>query len=131
MITSYPIYDDIILEVDWEGNIVWKWACHEHFEEFHFSEAAKEAIYNFPAGNHANGYDWCHINSMSLLGPNRWYDSGDERFHPDNIIVDGRNINTTWIVSKETGKIVWQLGPDFSEGKAKKLVGLLDNIMHI
>ena len=37
--------------------------------------------------------DWMHINSMSVLGPNKWYDQGDERFHPDNIIWDAREAN--------------------------------------
>jgi hypothetical protein len=28
------------------------------------------------------------LNTVSRVGPNRWYDSGDERFHPENIITD-------------------------------------------
>jgi len=120
-ITPNPIYDDVVLEVDWEGNIVWKWACHEHFEEYGFSEAAKKAIYEHPSGLHAGAYDWMHINSMSLLGPNKWYDAGDERFHPENIILDGRNTNLIWIISKATGEVVWKLGPDYYSGKAKEI----------
>ena len=60
-----------------------------------------------------------HINSMSVLGPNKWYDAGDERFHPDNIIWDGRQTNIIAIISKETGKIVWKLGPDYTTGEGK------------
>jgi len=120
-ITPNLIYDDVILEVDWNGNIIWKWACHEHFDEFGFDEAAKKAIYNYPAGEHAGAYDWMHINSMSYVGPNKWYDAGDERFHPENIIVDGRNTNITWIISKATGEIVWKLGPDYSQGKEREI----------
>ncbi len=120
-ITPYPIYDDVIIEIDWEGNVVWKWECYKHFDELGFSDAAKKAIYEHPAGLHAGAYDWCHINSMSTIGPNKWYDAGDERFHPDNIIMDGRCINTIFIISKKTGEIVWKLGPDYSEGKAKEI----------
>ena len=48
--------------------------------------------------------DWMHINSMSLLGPNKWYDNGDERFHPDNIIADGRETNIIFYhLQKEWG----------------------------
>ena len=54
-----------------------------------------------------------HINSMCVLGENKWYDQGDERFHPDNIIIDARNSNILAIISKETGDIVWRVGPDF------------------
>ena len=42
--------------------------------------------------------DWMHINSMSVLGPNKWYDAGDERFHPENIIWDGREANINAII---------------------------------
>jgi hypothetical protein len=47
------------------------------------------------------------------LGPNKWYDAGDERFHPENIIWCGRETNITAIIEKSTGNIVWQIGPDF------------------
>ena len=67
--------------------------------------------------------DWMHTNSMSKLGPNKWYDQGDERFHPDNIICDGRETNIMFIIDKKTGKIVWQLGPDFNVSEAHKKLG--------
>ena len=69
-----------------------------------------------------------HINSMSVLGENKWYDQGDERFHPENIIIDGRNSNILAIISKKTGDIVWKLGPDFNESEAtKSWAGLSDS----
>lgn len=65
--------------------------------------------------------DWMHINCMSVLGPNKWYDAGDERFHPDNIIFDGRQTNIIAILDKKTGKLVWKLGPDYTTGKAAEI----------
>src|SRR5690606_19975637 len=56
-----------------------------------------------------------HINSATYLGPNRWYDAGDERFHPDNVIFSSRTANIVAIVSREDGSIVWRMGPDFRE----------------
>jgi hypothetical protein len=64
-----------------------------------------------------------HTNSMSALGPNRWYDSGDKRFHPDNIIWDGRITNITAITDKISGKIVWQIGPDFDTSPELRKLG--------
>ena len=64
-----------------------------------------------------------HINSMSVLGPNHWYEEGDERFHPDNIIWDAREANIMAIISKETGKIVWQIGPDFTQTPELRAIG--------
>ena len=67
--------------------------------------------------------DWMHMNSMSTLGPNKFYDSGDKRFHPDNIIWDGRQTNIIAIIDRKTGKIVWQLGPYFTATKALRKIG--------
>jgi hypothetical protein len=63
------------------------------------------------------------MNSISTLGPNRWYDNGDARFHPDNIIWDGRETNITAITDRKTDKIVWQLGPDFTATGALRKMG--------
>ena len=59
------------------------------------------------------GGDWMHINSMSVLGENKWYDQGDERFHPENIIIDGRNSNILAIISKKTGGYCLEAGTGF------------------
>lgn len=124
-ISDKRLLDDCIIEVDWEGNILWKWNANQHFNELGFSELEKMAMHRNP-NYHPNGegeYDWMHINSMSLLGPNKWYDAGDERFHPDNIIWDARETNITAIISKQTGKIVWQIGPDFTTSKELRAIG--------
>lgn len=120
-ISLHELYSDRIIELDWEGNIIWDWKCHEHFDEFGFDEASKNAMARNP-NFVANGKgDWMHINSMSVIGPNKWYDAGDERFHPDNIIISGRETNIIAIIEKSSGKIVWQLGPDYTKGKAKEI----------
>jgi len=116
-ISKHELLDDVILEVDWEGNVVWEWAFSDHFAELQFDEAAKKTLYEEPNrrffGNKVG--DWLHINSISTLGPNRHYDLGDERFHPDNIIWDAREANIIGITDKRSGKIVWQIGPDYSK----------------
>lgn len=99
-ISLHTLISDRIIEVDWEGNIVWDWCVHDHFEELGFDEAAKNAIARNPNIVRNGQGDWMHINSMSVLGPNKWYDAGDERFHPDNIIWDGRQTNIIAIISK-------------------------------
>lgn len=124
-ISEHRLLDDVIIEVDWEGNIVWEWHAHKHFAEYGFDEIAKNVLARNP-NNHENGGgqgDWMHINSMSVLGPNKWYDAGDERFHPDNIIWDARESNIMAIISKKTGKVVWQIGPDFTKSKELRIIG--------
>lgn len=120
-ISLHTLISDRIIEVDWEGNILWDWRVHEHFDELGFDEVAKNILYRNPNIVSIGEGDWMHINSMSVLGPNKWYDAGDERFHPDNIIWDGRETNIIAITDKKTGKLVWKLGPDYSTGKAKEI----------
>ena len=66
--------------------------------------------------------DWLHINAATYVGPNRWYDEGDERFHPDNVIFSGRHANIVGIVAR-SGEIVWRMGPDFRETEALREIG--------
>lgn len=122
-ISDKLLLDDTIIEVDWQGNVVWEWRCSDHFHELGFDDAARAALRNNPNMRASGGGmgDWMHINSMSALGPNKWYDAGDARFHPDNIIWDARESNIIAIIDKQSGKIVWQLGPDYSKPELKHI----------
>lgn len=130
-ISDKRLIDDKIIEVDWEGNILWSWRASDHFEQLGFDEAAKNALFRNPCLQGEAGGDWMHINSMSVLGENKWYDQGDERFHPDNIIIDARNSNILAIISKETGDIVWRVGPNFNESEATKKLGWIIGQHHL
>jgi hypothetical protein len=124
-ISDKLLVDDTIIEVDGRGKITWEWVCSEHYEEMGFTPNAKKTIRRNPGTKPAGGGvgDWMHMNSMSTLGPNKLYDNGDKRFHPDNIIWDGRQTNITAIIDRKTGKIVWQLGPYFTANKTLRKIG--------
>ena len=122
-ITGYTLLDDCIYELDWEGNKIWEWNAIDHFNELGLTEIEKNALCRNPNLRDCGLGDWAHINSMSVIGPNKWYDNGDERFHPDNIIMDSRDLNIIFIINKETGKIVWQLGSDFSSTRELRAIG--------
>lgn len=125
-ISPQLLEDDVLIEVNAEGKILWQWHAADHFLEFNFSETARNVMYRNPnvqpCGPEGQG-DWLHINCASYLGPNRWYDQGDERFHPDNIIMDSREAMIMFIIDHRTGKIVWQLGPDFTASRELRLLG--------
>jgi hypothetical protein len=56
-----------------EGEILWSWSAHKHFDELGF-DPAKTILFRDPGLRKlANGSvgDWLHINSVSLIGPNR------------------------------------------------------------
>jgi len=67
LISEKILIDDTILEVTWDGKIIWEWVCSEHFEELRFSEEAKNILARNPGIKKAGGGigDWMHINSMS------------------------------------------------------------------
>jgi outer membrane protein assembly factor BamB len=90
--------NDHLLEVDRDGRVVWHWVTDDHREAF-------------PSWR-SDLADQTHSNSIHELPPNRWFDAGDTRFRPGNILVSGRNMNTIFVVDRRTGEVVWQ----FSEG---------------
>lgn len=123
-ITDRLLADDYIYEVTWDGKIVWEWLASDHFDELGLDEAARNTIYRNPTWDPNRGIaDWAHINSMSAIGPNQYYDQGDSRFHPDNIIVSGRQLNIIWIIDKKTGRIVWKVGPDYAQTPELRKLG--------
>jgi hypothetical protein len=69
----------------------------------------------------ARGFDWLHINSATYVGPNRWFDAGDRRFAPDNVLISSRQSGFVAIVGRD-GEIVWRMGPDFLESKELRAI---------
>jgi len=134
-ISDKKLLDDKIIEVDWKGEIIWSWRASDYFDQYGFDENAKNVLFRDPSfTEYKNGDgagDWLHINSISTLGPNKWFDEGDERFNPDNIIWDARNANLLVIISKKTGEVVWKLGPDFNENDKTKKIGWIIGQHHL
>ncbi len=123
------LMDDILYEVDRSGKVLWKWRAADHFAEYGFDADAVAAIKRWKPASEKdakNGFDWWHQNCASYLGPNPYFDKGDTRFHPDNIILDSREANILVIIDHATGKVVWRVGPDFTkedDAKIKQIVG--------
>ena len=76
-----------IYEINPDKEIVWEWHAHNHLDLNRFSPATPEG-------------DWLHVNSIAPLPENQWYDAGDTRFRPGNILVNARNIDTMYIVDE-------------------------------
>lgn len=86
---------DYFEEVSRSGKVLWQWRSSDYLDG-HFPHWDREST------------DPTHINSIRELPPNRWFDSGDKRFRPGNILVSARNLNTVFIIDKSTGDVVWQ-----------------------
>ena len=129
-IADATLEDDRLIEVSPAGDIVWEWVASDHVEEFGFSPAARAAIRAASATTAGRGggpnaerrsLDWLHINAATYVGPNRWFDAGDGRFAPNNVIISSRQASFVAIVGRD-GKIVWRIGPDFLDSKELRTI---------
>jgi hypothetical protein len=85
------VLDDVVYEVTPAGDIVWKWVASEHLSELGFTPSELQLVRN------TKNPDYLHVNDMTALGPNK----------------DSRNANFVIIIDKQTGHVVWRLGPDY------------------
>jgi hypothetical protein len=121
-VADVPLEDDRLIEVSPAGDIVWQWVASDHIDELGFAADARAVIKAAAAFNKARGsYDWLHVNSATYLGPNQWFDKGDARFAPNNVIISSREASLLAIVGRD-GSIVWRLGPDFSASKELRAI---------
>ena len=121
-VADVMLEDDRLVEVSWKGDVLWEWVASDHIDELGFAPDARKAIKAAQSFNKARGsFDWLHINSAHFVGPNRWFDQGDMRFAPNNVIISSREASLLAIVGRD-GKIVWRLGPDFSESKELRAI---------
>jgi hypothetical protein len=115
--------DDRLIEISWDGKLLWEWTASAHIDELGFDTQARAAIKAGPGFNTPRGsFDWLHINSATYVGPNRWFDAGDARFAPNNVIISSRQAGLLAIVGRD-GSIVWRLGPDFSQSAELRAIG--------
>ena len=111
----------MIYEVDWSGHLTgFEWHAADHFDQLGFDAAAQDAIRT--TSPDVAVFEWLHGNSISLLGPNPWFDTGHTEFDPENIIYSSRHANFVIIISRATGDVVWRIGPDFA-GRPEESLG--------
>jgi hypothetical protein len=108
------ITDQIIREVKPNGTIVWSWTVGDHLDEFGFTRQGYKLLQQYAEElGVKNDPGFLEINDMQPIGPNRWFDAGDQRFAPDNIMIDSRVSSFIAIIDKKSGAVVWRLGPDY------------------
>jgi hypothetical protein len=87
--------NDYLQEVDRHGRVAWEWRFADHLD------AA------FPKRDRRHP-DPTHVNSVDELGPNPWWDAGDERFRPGNLLLSARTLDAILVVDRDSGEIVWK-----------------------
>lgn len=114
-VSEKPIADQTIYEVTSAGKIVWSWNAGDHIDEFGINSEGRELLRKVYV-NGGKGHGFLTINDMQPIGSNKWFDGGDKRFDPDNIVIDSREASFIAIIEKKTGKIVWRIGGDYGKG---------------
>ena len=121
---DYDVFDTLLIELDEAGNILWQWSMFEHWDELGLEPTAKTVIAaNSKPFENSGLIKDIYCNCVSYIGPNKWYDAGDTRFHPDNIITDIRALNVSFIIDRASGHVVWRMGPDFLYSKELQDIG--------
>ena len=80
------MWEDVLVEVDAQGNRIWEWHAAEHLDlEKHIVTMNDRRD------------EWSHGNTVAPLGN-------------DRVLFSFRNISTIGIIDKGSGEITWQLG---------------------
>ena len=109
------IRSDTLLEVDTNGEIAWEWHAHDHLDIN--SCGQRKCVAHLGQANAAKGLnDWTHINTLNLIPENKWYEAGDQRFKPGNIITIPRNWWTVLIIDRNSKEVVWKYTGDYKGG---------------
>jgi outer membrane protein assembly factor BamB len=93
-VRSMRLGTDYLVEVDRQSQVVWQWQSYDYLET------------DFPYHDRSTN-DPVHINSVHELPANRWYEAGDQRFRPGNILVSARHLDCIFIIDRRSGEVVW------------------------
>lgn len=113
---TYRFRSDAIVEITRKGKEVWRWLAHEHLDlnscgRYDCEQEVRDVI-----ASGKKQYDWSHANTVVPLPPNRWYESGDSRFRPGNLMIMIRDWSTVMIIDRLTNEVVWQYVGDYKGG---------------
>ena len=111
---NQTIYGDTILEVNRQGQVVWEWHSHGHLDINHYRLLASPGWHAGP--HNSTVCDWTHVNTVRDLPPNRWHEAGDPRFEPGNVMISPRQLDTDYIIDRDSGDIVWEYSGDYFGG---------------
>ncbi|MBT7162480.1 MAG: hypothetical protein HN904_06850 [Victivallales bacterium] len=111
---NQTICGDTILEVNPAGELVWEWNSHGHLDINHYRLVASPGWHAGP--DNSTVVDWTHVNTVRELPENQWFDQGDQRFKPGNVMISPRQLDTVYIIDRDSGDIVWEYSGDYFGG---------------
>jgi hypothetical protein len=106
---------DAVVEVNRQGQEVWRWNLYDHFS-VNFCGPRNCVVRDEVKKKDKFRRDWTHTNALTVVPENKWFDAGDTRFRPGNILINPRRFWMPIIIDKETGKVVWRYDEHQQEG---------------
>lgn len=109
------LFSDVIQEISPDGDVIWEWHMRDSIDIDRCQRTpANQEWWAGPDNNTIT--DWTHTNTVQALPKNKWFDAGDERFRPGNVLVSLRQLDVLFIVDHATKQIVWEYTGDFRGG---------------
>ena len=109
------LYADVIQEISPDKEVVWEWHQYEHIDiDRRINVPAPVDWWAGPENNTL--VDWTHTNTIQALPENKWYDAGDERFKPGNVLQSLRQLDLVILTDRDTKEIVWEYTGDYNGG---------------
>ena len=109
------LYSDVIQEISPDKQVVWEWHQYDAIDiDRRINVPAPVDWWAGPENNTL--VDWTHTNTVQALPENGWYDAGDERFKPGNVMTSLRQLDLVMIVHRDTKEVTWEYTGDYKGG---------------
>lgn len=109
------LHSDYIVEVTPDNEVIWE--CHLcdllDIERCNPIPASQDW---WAGPNNNTVTDWTHVNTVQALPENCWYDAGDGRFTPGNVLISSRQLDVLLILDREIKDIVWEYTGGYKGG---------------
>ena len=109
------LYSDIIQEITPEKEVAWEWHQHEHLD-INLNCKVPAPVDWWAGAENNTLVDWTHTNTIQSLPENKWFDNGDERFRPSNVLMSLRQLDLVMIADHESEEIAWSYTGDYKGG---------------
>ncbi len=100
-----PISNEYVIEVDPNGNEVWRWGAAQNWDQLPLSASERAYLHAFPGPPNVTKWIF-HTNSMGTLPANPW-EGDDPRFARGNVLVSMRDTSKVFLIERPSGRVVW------------------------
>ena len=109
------LYSDVIQEISPDKEVVWEWHQYEAIDINRRINVPAPVDW-WPGPENNTLVDWTHTNTVQALPENKWFDAGDDRFKPGNVMTSLRQLDLVMITHRDTKEVTWEYTGDYRGG---------------